>query len=90
MPEISGLYLQAEEEKREREREKESEEKVQGKENQYITGFCCFDLLNDRLLILLLAPCNNYSFGYDVNKSCGDHHVLSLELMELSVIQPSA
>lgn len=39
MPEISGLYLQGEEEGGE---ERVKRERVQGKGNQYISGFCCF------------------------------------------------
>lgn len=43
MPEISGLYLQRGGGGRRVRRETEREG-VQGKENQYITGFYCFDL----------------------------------------------
>lgn len=41
MPEISRLHLQREEEGVE---EREKRERVQGRGNQYIPGFCCFDL----------------------------------------------
>jgi len=40
MPEISGLYLQGEEDGE----ETEQRERVHGKENQYVTVVCCFDL----------------------------------------------
>lgn len=39
MPKISGLYLQGGEGRR--------KDRVQGKENQYITGVYCFDLQDD-------------------------------------------
>lgn len=54
MPEISGLYLQSEE-------GAEKGERVQGKANQYITGFCNSDPLFDRLRIYLFVPTNMMS-----------------------------
>lgn len=49
---------------------REERDRVQGKENQYITRFYCFELWNDRLHISLFV-----SDQHDVTKSCGKHSI---------------